>query len=163
MRVERLGTAALAAALSACGPGIDVRSDWDPSVDFSNFETFAVLDEATDAGLSGFVGQRIKIAFTNTMESRDLRLVENRDDADIEVGWQVTTDQRSTFQTVTTGWSGYSWGRCCGPSWGMGMSTSRTTERRYEVGALVLAVFDVNREDLIFQSEGSKTRPNESM
>jgi hypothetical protein len=39
----------------------------------------------------------------------------------------------------------------------MGMSTSRTTETRYEVGQLVIALFDEERQEMIFTATGSKT------
>jgi hypothetical protein len=37
-----LGAGAQAAVLSGCGCGVSVQSDWDPGVDFSAFNTFAV-------------------------------------------------------------------------------------------------------------------------
>ena len=40
------------------------------------------------------------------------------------------------------------------------MSSSRTTETRYEVGTLVIALFDVKRDEMIFTSTGSKTLPS---
>jgi hypothetical protein len=47
------------------------------------------------------------------------------------------------------GWYGAGYG-------GMGMATSTTTETRYTVGALVIALFDVEREEMIFTATGSK-------
>ena len=87
-----------------------------------------------------------------------MRQVDSADDADAVVGWQLTTEQRSSFQTVSTGWGGYGygWGGWYGGA-GMGMSSSRTTERRYEVGSLAIGIFDVKREEMIFTSTGSKT------
>ncbi len=37
------------------------------------------------------------------------------------------------------------------------MTTSRTTEQGYEVGTLIIALFDVEREEMIFTATGSKT------
>ena len=37
------------------------------------------------------------------------------------------------------------------------MTTSRTTERRYEVGTLMIALVDVERDEMIFVGQGSKT------
>lgn len=160
MHVERLATAGvLAVALSGCGSGISVSSDWDPAVDFTKFNTFVVLDEASGGGgLDQLVQNRIKNSITSTLQAKGMRQASSQDDADVAVGWQVTTDERSSFQTVSTGWGGYGYGRY---GWyggtGMGMTTSRTTETRYEVGTLVIALFDTGREEMIYTSTGSKT------
>ena len=37
------------------------------------------------------------------------------------------------------------------------MTTSRTTETRYEVGTLVIAMFDPKKEEMMFTATGSKT------
>ncbi|UCG76348.1 MAG: DUF4136 domain-containing protein [Gemmatimonadota bacterium] len=149
----------LAILLSGCGSGISVRSDWDPGVNFSAFNTFVVLDEASGgAGLDQITQNRIKSAITSTLQAKGWRQVSDAKDADAAVGWQVTTEQRSSFQTVNTGWGGYGygWGGWYGRS-GMGMTTSRTTETRYEVGTLVIGIFDTSTEQLIYTSTGSKT------
>jgi hypothetical protein len=158
MNVGRLMMAgALAAMVSGCGPSIDVSSDWDPAVDFSGYQTFAVLDEANGGqGLDQFTNDRIKSAIGSTLETKGMRQVDNPDNADVAVGWQITTDQRSSLQTVSTGWGGY--GRYGGGygGWGGGMSTSTTTETRYEVGTLVIALFDEATDKMIFTTTGSK-------
>ena len=160
MRVERLAAAGiLTVALSGCGSGISVSSDWDPGVDFTSFNTFVVLDEASGGqGIDQLTQNRIKTSIANTLQAKGMRQVNSADDADAAVGWQVTTDQRSSFQTVSTGWGGYGygWGGWYGRG-GMGMTTSRTTETRYEVGTLVIAMFDTKREEMIFTATGSKT------
>ena len=161
MRVEHLCmAAALAITVSACGPGIEVSSDWDPAVDFSAYQTFAVLDEASGGlHVDQLTDSRIKSAIGSTLEAKGMRQVDNPDNADVAVGWQITTDQRSSYQTVSTGWGGY--GRYGGRygGWGgggMSMSTSQTTETRYEVGTLVIALFDEAKDEMIFTSTGSK-------
>ncbi len=160
MRVERLAMAGvLAVALSGCGSGISVTSDWDPGVDFTTFNTFVVLDEASGgSGIDQLTQNRVKASIASNLQAKGMRQVDSEKDADVGVGWQLTTDQRSSFQTVNTGWGGYGWGR--GGWYGgssMGMSTSRTTETRYEVGQLVIAIFDEKRQEMIFTATGSKT------
>jgi len=160
MRVERLAAAGiLAVALSGCGSGISVTSDWDPGVDFTTFHTFYVLDEASGgSGIDQLTHNRIKASIGSHLQAKGMRPVDSEKDADVGVGWQLTTDERSSFQTVNTGWGGYGWGR--GGWYGgssMGMSTSRTTETRYEVGQLVIALFDEEKQEMIFTATGSKT------
>lgn len=161
MSVRHLSMAGvLAMVMAACSGGLSVSNDWDPNVDFANYQTFVVMDEATGgAQISQFISQRIKISITNTLTAKGLRQVNSVDAADAAVGWQVTTEQRSSFSTVSTGWGGYGWGGYggwYGRGMGGGMTTSTTTEQRYTVGALVIAVFDVEREEMIFTAEGSK-------
>lgn len=155
LRFAMLGT--LAAVLTGCG-GISVSSDWDPSFDFSTLRTFAVLDEASGGThLDPLIQNRIKSSITNTLAAKGMRQAESQDDADALVGWQVTTEERSSFQTVSTGWGGYGWGRA---GWyggaGMGMTTSRTTETRYEVGSLAIGIFDAKKQEMVFTATGSK-------
>ncbi len=159
MHAGRLSiAAALVVGVAGCGPSITVTSDWDPSVDFSTYETFAVLDAAGGAeGIDQFTHNRIMTAIADNLTAKGLRQVENPDNADLAAGWQLTTDQRSSYQTVSTGWGGY--GRYGGGwygGWGGGMTTSRTTETRYEVGTLVIALFDETKDQMIFTATGSK-------
>ena len=156
---ERAMLGTLALSLAGCGGGVSVTSDWDPGFDFSRLETFAVLDAAHGGGgLDQINLNRIKTSITNTLAAKGMRQVENQDDADALVGWQITTDERSSYQTVSTGWGGYGWGRA---GWyggaGMGMTTSRTTETRYEVGSLAIAIFDSEKQEMVFTATGSKT------
>jgi hypothetical protein len=157
-------TGALAAVASACGGGISVNSDWDPAIDFANYRTFAVLDEASGEQLPAFVDQRVKASIASTLTAKGMEQADNPDNADVAVGYQFTSEQRSSYQTVNTGWGGYGYGGYGG--WygsGMSMGTSTTTERRYEVGSLVIAIFDVEQEQMIFASTGSKTLEDRQM
>ncbi len=151
----------LAVALSGCGSGISVQSDWDPGVNFSAISTFAVFDEATGGGgLDQLTQNRVKVSIANTLQAKGMRQVDDGKNADVAVGWQVTTEERSSLQTVSTGWGNYGsgWNRGWhGSTMGVGMTTSRTTETRYQVGSLAIAMFDVENEQMIFTSTGSKT------
>lgn len=166
MSVRRLGTVgALALVAAACSGGLSVTNDWDPNVDFATYQTFAVLDAAEGGEhLSSFVNERIKTSIASTLTAKGMRQVNSVDDADAAVGWQLTTDERSSFSTVSTGWGGYGYGAYgmgyggwYGPGYGgMGMASSTTTETRYTVGALAIAIFDVKGEEMIFTATGSK-------
>lgn len=159
MNVGRLTAAgAMALALSGCS-GITVTHDFDPSVNFANYQTFVVLDAATGGEqLTSFVKQRIKTSIASNLKSKGLREVSSLDDADMAIGWQVTTQERSSFNTVSTGWGGYGYGWGYGSWYGprMGMATTTTTETRYTVGALVIAMFSVDKEEMIYTATGSK-------
>ena len=136
-------TVAAAIALSACGGGISVQTDYDPGVDFSSYSTFAVLDHAGGGEqLPTFVDARVKAAIADNLSAKGWTRVDNADQADAAVGYQFTTDERSSYQTVNTGWGGYGYGGYGG--WygsGMSVGTSTTRETRYEVGTLVVVLF----------------------
>jgi len=156
---KRLVSGALAVAAAsalACG-GMQVQTDFDPAVDFSRYQTFFVLEEAGDASAPGFWDARIKSAIARTLSAKGWRQVQSQDAADVAVGYQLTTEQRSSYQTVNTGWSsyGYGWGSWYGP--GMGMGTSTTREYRYKVGTLIIAMFDVAQKQAVYMTTGSGT------
>lgn len=159
MHLRRFAFAGFSFVLAACGGGIDVRSDYDPGTDFSAYQTFAVLDEAEGGGdVSQFTDQRIKNSIVTVLTERGWRMVDTADEADATVGYQFTTDDRVSYQTVDTGWGGYGYGYGGWyGGWGGGMSTSTTTEQHYSVGTLVIAVFDQDRKEMIYVSTGSKT------
>jgi hypothetical protein len=160
-RAERTLSAVVATVLGAttisCA-GMQVRTDYDPAVDFSSYSTFVVLEKAGDATAPGFWDDRIKIAMSETLTAKGWRRVESAGDADVAVGYQLTTDEQSSYSTVSTGWGGYGyggWGDWYDPMIGGGMSTSTTTEHQYEVGTLIVAMFDVERKQMIYSSTAS--------
>ena len=156
MRVRAFSVLTGAAlATVACGSGIQVSSDWDPAADFSGIQTFAVLGAPDNTVIEQFTQQRIESAIATVMTAKGFRAAANPDDADVVIGYQGVIDQRSSFQTVNTGWGGYGWGGYRG-GWGGGVSTSRTTEQRYEVGTLIIGMAN-SEGNMIFQSSGSKT------
>lgn len=158
MKAVRYGAViALVLAGSACG-GIDVMSDFDPSFDFARPQTFTVLDHAGGTALPALQDQRVKNSLVKVMEAKGFRHVADTTQADIAVGYQFTSEQRSSYQTVNTGWTGYGyrgyggWYRYGGPT----MATSTTTERRYNVGSLMIAIFDTEARAMVYHSTGTQ-------
>ena len=156
-QLSRWTLAASVAVTIGCGSGMQVRTDYDPAVSFGGYTTFAVLEEAGDNTAPGFMDARIKTAIAQTVSAKGWRQVDSPDQADVTIGYQLTTEQRSTLQTVNTGWGsyGYGWGGWYDPYMGGGMSTSTTTESRYEVGTLIIAMFDQERKEMIYTSTAS--------
>ncbi len=158
MKRVRIGIVLLLALAGAACGGLNVVTDWDPAFDFQAPQTFTVLDEAGGQPLDRLNDQRVKNAIATTMEAKGFRQVADTSQADIAVGYQFTTEQKSSYQTVNTGWNSYGYGgyggwyRYGGPS----MTTSTTTERRYDVGTLMIAVFDTEQRAMVFTSTGSR-------
>ena len=144
---------ALGAALlmAACGGGISTTTDWDPGFDFMAGTTYDWMD--SEGQVDNITSSRIRSAADAAMAERGF--THSTDDPALVMSYQVTTDQRSSFNTVSTGWGG---GSRWGSGWGgmsMGMSTARTTENVWTEGTLVLAIFDVPTKDMVWH--GSAT------
>ena len=155
---KSLGLIIMLATLVACS-SISVRKDWDPSVDFSQFKTFYILEEQRQS-ISRFADQRINAAIVANLTSKGLQQVDSQEGADIAIGYTVTTENRSSFQTVHTGWatSGYHHNRYSrGWHSGVAVTSSRTHETTYTVGTLVVAVFQMGDKELIWEASGSDT------
>ena len=115
--------------------------------------------------LDAFTDQRLKSALARNMVGKGLRQVDSPNQADVAIGYQFTTEDRVSYNTVNTGWGGYGYGYggWYGPGWGGGVSTSRTTENHYQVGSLIIALFDTSSEEMVYVSTGTKTLSNDNL
>ena len=153
--MKRAGLFVTIVALTACS-GITVTSDWDPAVDFSQFQTFAILDEGPPPG-NPLTDRRIRAAIVANLSSKGFRHVDTPDAADLAIGFQVTTDERTSYHTVHSGWGSAGFGRRRS-HWGGSMGVSRTTQWNYTVGTLVIAVFEARDKELVWEASGSSMK-----
>lgn len=150
-------------ALIVCGllvscSTVDVRTDWDHTIDFSHFETFALL-ENSEHPINRLIDGRIRAAVIEELTSRGLRQFETPEGADLAIGFQVATQNRRSYRTVSSGWSASGYRHRPGrPGWHDQTTTVTTTTRvrDYTVGALVLAIFDGDSHNLVWQGTGSQ-------
>jgi len=144
--IAAFGTAAL---LSACS-GISTSTDFDPSVSFASYSTYGWLDTEGDVS-DNILDSRIKGAVDQALAAKGLRKVDGA--ADLAIGYQVTTAERRSYNTVNTGWGGgYYWG-----GWGMGMGTSTTYENTWQEGTLVLGMFDSGSKNMVWTGSATGT------
>jgi hypothetical protein len=149
--------------LAACS-SISVITDYDNTVDFTKYKTFEYYGWAkeSDQILNDFDKRRIEEAFGNELKSRGLELVESGGDLVVSlfIVVQEKTEQRATTSHSGMGYGGY-YGDFYGygPGWGAGPGFSTTTVREYDynVGTLVIDVFDKAEERLIWESIGKGT------
>ena len=152
--------------LNSCS-GIKVVSDVDPTVNWSDYKTFEYYGWAkeSDKILTPFDRERIENAFGEEFEKRGLGYVEKG--GDMIVVLFIVVEQK-TGQTATTthmggvgGYYGdfydYGPGYDWGPGYGGGMSTTSIQEYDYQVGTLIVDVFDAKEEKLIWEGIGTKT------
>ncbi|MBW2424156.1 MAG: DUF4136 domain-containing protein [Deltaproteobacteria bacterium] len=136
--------------------GLRVQNDWDPSVDFSRFQTFTILVNEEPA-MSPLIDRRIRAAIGDQLDAEGLREVGSIEEADLAIGYQVATEQRHTYQTVSTGWHSHGFRHSRRSHWhGTTMASSTTRRRAYTVGSLVIAVFDAESMELVWEGSGSR-------
>jgi uncharacterized protein DUF4136 len=155
--------------LAGCS-SIKVTSDYDSTVDFTQFKTFEYYGWAKESNkiLNQLEQERIENAFGKELRARGLSGVEKGDGGDLIITLYVVTEQKTstTANTTTTGMGmgGYGYGgyHGYGPAYGWGgssMHSSTTTysERDYTVGTIVIDVYDAKEKKLIWESIGSGT------
>lgn len=157
MRVgTSLATVALVVSLAACGGGLKTSYDFNPSANFTNYQTWAWMNMPNNAQLSELNQQRVRTAIERGLAGKGLRQV--TDNPDMWVGFQVVLDEEVSYNTVNnyygTGWGYPGW---YGPRYGgvgMTMGSSQTYENRVTVGTLFIDMFDAGSKDLVYRGTG---------
>ena len=161
-----------ALVLGGCS-SIKVVSDFDPSVDFTQYKTFEYYGwiEDSDKLINDLDKRRIENAFGDEFEARGLEFVE--DGGDLVVGLFIVTQQKTQTTAHTTsmgamgamggGYGGYGGYYGYGPGWGWGGGHSTTTYSEYDYveGTLVCDIYDKTTEKLIWEGIGTKTLDND--
>ena len=152
MRTLTLAAVGTAFALTACS-GISTTSDYDPAVDFTRYSTYTWLDTEGD-DIDSITDSRIRSSIDGVLSVNGLQKGSN---PDLAVGYQATSAERRSYNTVNSGWGGgYGWG---GYGWGgyggMGMST--TYENVWEEGTLIVGLFDVESKNLVWTGTATAT------
>lgn len=144
----------------ACS-SISVVSDYDKTVDFTQFKTYSYYGWAdnSDKLLSPFDKERLEKAFGQELADRGLTFV--KEGGDLTVALFIQTEQKQQTTATTTGmggmYGGYGGYYGYGPGWGWGggMSTTSINTYDYTVGTLVCDVFDTKEKKLIWEGSGS--------
>jgi len=164
-RIALVHSIAMIAAVAACAPSITITSDWDPGFDFLESQTFVLLENDIP-GINRFIEQRITDAVVANLTKAGLRQVNAVDDADLAFGFDIATENRTSYRTTHSGFNNHGW-HSNSARWGMSTGTSRTTQRNYTVGTLIIAAFDSVNKELVWETAGASTidpigNPNES-
>lgn len=152
--VRRLAGALAALALAGCAAvGPEISTDYDATVDFSRYATFAFMDRAERGQAMTYdtIGDRRVIAsVTRALEDRGYRRVES--EPDLLVNFAISTEDVQDVRTVPSaglppswyGWRGgyyYPW-----PAY-----TYETYVDRYERGTLFIDLVDAERRQLVWE------------
>ena len=144
------------AILSATALLAEVKSDYDRNADFSRYKTYSWNNVHTQNAL--WV-DRIKAAVDSALVAKGWTEVESGGDVSI-MAMEMTKDHQTLntyYDNFGGGW-GWRWGGGLGNDFG----TSTTTEQTYEVGTLVVDLFDTNRKKLIWRGSASDTLSDKS-
>ncbi len=144
---------------------LKVTSDMDKTVDFTKYKTFQYYgwQKDSDKLLNDLDKKRIESAFGEEFKKRGLEYV--KENGDLIVTLFIVTQKKTQTTANTTmmgggapygyygGYYGY------GPGWGWGMGHATTTYHTYdyEVGTLVVDVFDAKKKQLIWEGIGQDT------
>jgi hypothetical protein len=151
----------LALLAASCSP-IKIVSDYDKSIDFTQYKTFEYYGwaEESDKILNRFDRERIEKAFGEEFAARGLTYV--KENGDLIVTLFIVVEQKTQKSASTTHYGGYGYyggyyGYGPGYNWGPNYSTTTISEYDYQVGTLVCDVFDAKDKKLIWEGIGTGT------
>ena len=154
MRKPMFAVVALSLALSGCA-SIDVNTDYDPTTDFTAYQTFAWMEGtgggSDDPRVAGdLMDQRFRRAIESELVSRGMRKLESGR-PDVFIGYQVALDDRVDYQTVNS-YYGSGWGYR--GVYGVGVGSTQQYAREYTLGTPVIDMFDAARRELVWRGTG---------
>jgi hypothetical protein len=157
LRVARLITGGIAAtllALAGCASTPDVRSDFDRSVDFSQYKTFAFANPlGTDrSGYQTLVSQHLKAAARRELEARGMRLDESA--PQVLVNFNAALSEKLRVSPMPAPTMGLGFGRgYYGYRMGMYGTFPLYEERvsQYTEGTLNIDIVDARRKQLVWE------------
>lgn len=157
-------TLAAAALLSACASGPEIHSDYDRSVDFTEYRTYNFFNPMgiEDRGYSSIAGQVFREAISEQMEQRGYV---KADDPDLLLNVSATMEDKTKVTTydepMYPGYYGYRAG-FYDPWYGYGYGTS-THVSQYTEGTVNIDMVDTQAMRMVWEGvavgrvEGKKT------
>jgi hypothetical protein len=147
MKIIRIMPLLIIALFFSCS-SVQVASDYDKNVDYSQFKTFAFHKAGVDkAEISDLDKKRIMRAIEEKMVAKGFSKSEK---PDLLVNIFTKSREEVTINQFNSGW-GYGWGFGWNPwAWGGHTSVSRATE-----GTLFIDLIDARKKELVWQGEGS--------
>lgn len=156
MKAIRIIPVLLFFVLSSCGSSISVYSDFDKSVDFSQYKTYAFNKNAIDkVQISSLDKKRILQAIETELGKKGMTKSEN---PDLMIG--IFTKEKEEVDVTTTyyGWGGYGYPYRWGWGWGYGYNPYYWGGYPYVntsiEGKLFIDFVDTKKNELVWQGEG---------
>lgn len=145
--------------LAGCAPTVKVRSDTDPSVNFSQYKTFNFFSQLgiEGDGYTNLLGQHFREAITQQMQARGFQLSDN---PQLQINVSAATDDKIRVNTYQDPYlyGGY-YGRGYMGGWGMPMyyGGSTTTVSQYTVADVYIDAVDAGQHKMVWQGVASFT------
>jgi hypothetical protein len=132
--------------------GIDVKTDYDKSVDFNKFHTFAFagMTDLTQAGVlsNSLIRKRIESAIGQELTKKGLKPVPSDQDADLFVHYWAGVKDKQVIEATAPAMGGYGWyGR-----YGYGGGYGGVTTYDYQEGTLITDLIESTRKDLVWRA-----------
>ena len=148
MRISRisLGFALMMMVIANSAFAQKVTADYNKSADFARYKTFKWIKEPKAS--NPLTRQRVIEDVNSALAGRGLKLVTS--DADLCIAAHAATKQERTLNTFYNGFGG-------GWRWRGGFGSATTTVDTYEVGTLVVDIFDARTKEAIWRGTSTKT------
>jgi hypothetical protein len=166
-RLKVGATLLMIAVIVACS-GLQVTQDYDLSIDFGHYQTFAwAPDPSPGSGHaltdSPLMDRRIRNAIETTLKSRGYPQAEDGR-PDFFVIYQLVVKSRIEVNTVgpAFGWMGHPYGYWGFPYPYWGGIDSRTYIDRYDVGTLIIDFLDGETRRLFWRGIGERRLSHQS-
>lgn len=143
--------AALAALVTGCASGPDVRGDYDRAADFGKYKTYNFLSAGDGAEFKSIGQQMMQQAAVREMEARGYV---KSDNPDLVLNFKGKLEEKTDIQSTPAPYYGPSYGyRGWGgaPYGAYGYGGTEVTTRRYKVGTLVMDVIDREKRQAVYQ------------
>lgn len=153
--MKLLAPLVLTLALAACASSPTVDTDSAPGVNLAQYNTYSWLSKPNSG--NPLVDQRIVSDVDAQLAQRGWKISDN---AQTAVVANVASQQKQTLNTFYDGpaWGGWGW-RGVGMA---GMGNATTTVSTYDVGTLVVDIFDASTKQAIWRGTASATVPSSS-
>lgn len=154
--MKAFAIAVLASSLVACASSPTVKTDYDNTANFGAYKTYSWA--ITPQAGSPLVQQRIVEGVNARLQAKGLR--ELPQGGDIALAVHVVTAQKQTLDTFYTGSGMGGWGWRGGWGGGMAMGSATTQVHTYDVGTLVVDMFDARSKQAVWRGTASGTVPS---
>ena len=151
---------AIAALLAGCAPSVKVRSDADPGVDMSRYQTYDFFSQLGVEGdsYSNLVGRHFRDSITSQMDARGYSKSETPElQINVSIGAEekvrVNTYQDPYLYGGYYGRGGYGY---MGSPWGY-PTTTRTTVSQYTEANVFIDMVDASEHKLVWQGVATFT------
>lgn len=145
MRAANYLALAVAVMLSACTTAPKVTTDRNPSAPFSSYRTYSWLSKPEN--IAPLMQQRMVEGVDQQL--RRLGWTESAN-ADVVIAAHAVLSQKQTLDTMYSGSAYRGWG------WA-GMGSSTTTVRTYDIGTLIIDMFDTKTRQGVWRGTASGT------